>query len=321
MWPERPGPGPPPWVEPAFAWGLQELLVAWGRRGKRGRRPLSLSPGPHPTPTPALSPPRSFSSMSDITGETPGGPVGRAQPGGGCLAPLRPLLPALLLVCVPLLRRCHALARQKALPRGPWWGWGRLLYPSSALVLARLCRAPPQFWSTLPPLRGNWTVILAGPGRPLAQEVQSVLGPQAGQGRQPPGPESPLVPPLFLSPAPLTPPLLLRQRNAEALVPRPLLVLVLRQRVAFGQAGRPPHQARLWPGLFQQVPKLCGGRQGGCGDGARREGAASLASPFCGCQDSKGFRHRLILGSTPSPLSVVRVTGCFTALRLTLLIG
>lgn len=56
---------------------------------------------------PALSLPRSFSSMSDITGKGPG-TLGRARLG----THLRPMLPMLPLACVLSLRLCCPLARQ-----------------------------------------------------------------------------------------------------------------------------------------------------------------------------------------------------------------
>uniref|UniRef100_A0A8C2NEC0 Caspase recruitment domain-containing protein 10 n=1 Tax=Capra hircus TaxID=9925 RepID=A0A8C2NEC0_CAPHI len=52
-----------------------------------------------------------------------------------------------------------------------------------------------------------------------------------------------------------------RECDAQALVPGPLLVLVLRQRVAFGKAGQPSGQ-RLWPGSLQQPRAEAAGLEG-----------------------------------------------------------
>ena len=132
----------------------------WGQEEGVGQMPAE----PQLLPLPALSPPRSFSSMSDITGEALG-THGEDSPRGTCLAPLRHLPPTLLLACVPLPEVLPSPVQAEGSAQGTS-GYGGCCTLSSAPVLARLCGVPPQFWSTLAPLLENRTVILAGPCQP-----------------------------------------------------------------------------------------------------------------------------------------------------------
>lgn len=186
--------------------------------------PTGLSAG-----TACLLSARSFSSMSDITGKG-GGPRGEGSSGGDP----RPVRPALLSACVPLPEALLSPRRTGGLcSGGPWGSWFTLILPQSFLpVLAGpygLFNSSPP--STLHPLPGNPRVIL-GPGSalspvgPLCSWGLWALGLPWAWGAQPflvdPG-SSPL-----LSRAPLNLAALPRECDAEALVPRPLLFLILR---------------------------------------------------------------------------------------------
>lgn len=152
---------------------------------------------------PVLSLPRSFSSMSDITGKGPRTLHGESSRGGGrrgwgesFSVYLRPMLPALSLACdsLPQAQLCPGQAGR--LCSGGVWGSGFTL--SSALVLAVLCGgAPPQFWSPLQPLPGNCRAILAGPGPAL-----SPVGPVCSWGPQPASSQRPLGCGWSLGPSP-----------------------------------------------------------------------------------------------------------------------
>lgn len=115
---------------------------------------------PQLLPLAALSLPRSFSSMSDITGKGPRAPHGEGSSGGNFSAHLRPMLPALPVACVSLPEAQLCPGQAGRLCSGGLWGsWFTL---SLVLALAVLCGAPPPFWSTLRPLLGNYRVTLAG---------------------------------------------------------------------------------------------------------------------------------------------------------------
>lgn len=118
---------------------------------------------------PVLSLPRSFSSMSDITGKGPRTLHGESSRGGGrrgwgesFSVYLRPMLPALSLACdsLPQAQLCPGQAGR--LCSGGVWGSGFTL--SSALVLAVLCGGGPP--SVLVHPSASSGKLQGHPGRP-----------------------------------------------------------------------------------------------------------------------------------------------------------